>query len=104
SPVPAIAAAMLRTCPNPAWHPGFWRRYHKFCCRTSAPHAARAIPNPATTGGTGFRAGQRVRHPKYGEGTVFKREGDGSDAKILVQFLKFGLKKLVEKYAQLEKA
>jgi ATP-dependent DNA helicase UvrD/PcrA len=59
---------------------------------------------PEATGSTGFRAGQRVRHPKYGEGTVFKREGDGADAKILVQFPKFGLKKLVEKYAQLEKA
>ena len=60
------------------------------------------IPEPAGT--VGFRAGQRVRHPKYGEGTVYKREGDGVDAKILVQFPKFGLKKLVEKYAQLEKA
>jgi len=62
------------------------------------------IEAPAPTGGTGFRAGQRVRHPRYGEGTVYKREGDGADAKILVQFPKFGLKKLVEKYAQLEKA
>ena len=62
------------------------------------------IDIPETSGGTGFRTGQRVRHPKYGEGTVFKREGDGADAKILVQFPKFGLKKLVEKYAQLEKA
>jgi ATP-dependent DNA helicase UvrD/PcrA len=62
------------------------------------------IDVPEPTGSTGFRAGQRVRHPKYGEGTVFKREGDGADAKILVQFPKFGLKKLVEKYAQLEKA
>jgi DNA helicase II / ATP-dependent DNA helicase PcrA len=56
------------------------------------------------TGRTGFRPGQRVRHPKYGEGTVYKREGDGEDAKITVQFPRFGLKKLVEKYAQLEKA
>jgi DNA helicase-2/ATP-dependent DNA helicase PcrA len=31
-------------------------------------------------------------------------EGDGEDTKITVQFQKFGLKKLVEKYAQLEKA
>jgi len=58
----------------------------------------------APTGGAGFRAGQRVRHPKYGEGTVYKREGDGADAKILVQFPRFGLKKLVERFAQLEKA
>jgi DNA helicase II / ATP-dependent DNA helicase PcrA len=55
-------------------------------------------------GRTGFRPGQRVRHPKYGEGMVYQREGDGENAKITVQFPKFGLKKLVEKYAQLEKA
>jgi len=59
---------------------------------------------PAATGVKGFRPGQRVRHPKYGEGTVYKREGDGEDAKITVQFPRFGVKKLVEKYAQLEKA
>jgi len=55
-------------------------------------------------GKKGFRPGQKVRHPKYGEGTVYQREGDGEDAKITVQFPRFGLKKLVEKYAQLEKA
>jgi len=56
------------------------------------------------TGKKGFRPGQKVRHPKYGEGTVYQREGDGEDAKITVQFPRFGLKKLVEKYAQLERA
>ena len=50
----------------------------------------------------GFRPGQKVRHPKYGEGTVYQREGEGEEAKITVQFPRFGLKKLVEKYAQLE--
>jgi len=54
-------------------------------------------------GKKGFRPGQKVRHPKYGEGTVYQREGDGEDAKITVQFPRFGLKKLVEKYAQLER-
>ena len=61
------------------------------------------IDMPQPTGRTGFRPGQRVRHPKYGEGTVYRREGDGDDAKITVQFPRFGLKKLVEKYAQLDK-
>jgi DNA helicase-2/ATP-dependent DNA helicase PcrA len=55
-------------------------------------------------GKKGFRPGQRVRHPKYGEGTVYHREGEGEEAKITVQFPRFGLKKLVEKYAQLERA
>ncbi len=58
----------------------------------------------APKGKQGFRPGQRVKHPKYGEGTVYQREGDGEDAKITVQFPRFGLKKLVEKYAQLERA
>ena len=61
------------------------------------------IEVPETSGKRGFRPGQRVRHPKYGEGTVYKREGDGDDAKITVQFLQAGLKKLVEKFAQLER-
>ncbi|HEY1810122.1 MAG TPA: ATP-dependent DNA helicase Rep, partial [Acidobacteriaceae bacterium] len=59
------------------------------------------VPEP--TGAKGFRSGQRVRHPKYGEGIVFRREGEGEDAKITVQFSGFGVKKLVEKFAQLER-
>jgi DNA helicase-2/ATP-dependent DNA helicase PcrA len=61
-------------------------------------------PVAEPSGKRGFRPGQKVRHPKYGEGTVYQREGEGEEAKITVQFLRFGLKKLVEKYAQLERA
>ena len=50
-----------------------------------------------------LRPGQRVKHPKYGEGVVYQREGEGENAKVTVQFPRFGLKKLVEKYAQLER-
>ena len=57
----------------------------------------------APTGKTGLKKGTRVRHPKYGEGMVFQREGDGDDAKITVQFQQHGVKKLVEKFAQLER-
>ncbi len=62
------------------------------------------LPMEAPKGRRGFRPGQKVKHPKYGEGTVYQREGEGEEAKITVQFPRFGLKKLVEKYAQLEKA
>ncbi len=62
------------------------------------------MPSGEPKGRLGFRPGQKVKHPKYGEGTVYQREGDGEDAKITVQFPRFGLKKLVERYAQLEKA
>jgi DNA helicase-2/ATP-dependent DNA helicase PcrA len=57
----------------------------------------------APTGRTGIGKGARVRHPKYGEGVVFAREGDGEDAKLTVQFNSHGMKKLVEKFAQLER-
>ena len=57
----------------------------------------------APAGRTGLGKGARVRHPKYGEGIIFAREGDGEDAKLTVQFSSHGMKKLVEKFAQLER-
>jgi ATP-dependent DNA helicase UvrD/PcrA len=62
------------------------------------------VPVEKPAGGSSFRPGQRVKHPKYGEGIVYQREGEGENAKITVQFPRFGLKKLVEKYAHLERA
>ncbi|MGH9602472.1 MAG: ATP-dependent helicase, partial [Terriglobales bacterium] len=67
---------------------------------SNTPKTAAAAP----AGRRGFRPGQKVRHPKYGEGVVFDREGEGEDARITVQFPGFGRKKLVEKYANLERA
>ncbi len=58
---------------------------------------------PAANGKTGLGKSVRVRHPKYGEGMIVGREGDGDDAKITVSFTGHGVKKLVEKFAQLEK-
>jgi DNA helicase II / ATP-dependent DNA helicase PcrA len=75
----------------------------QFFSSRKAPGTRPKLDIPVAHGATGFRNGQRVRHPKYGEGVVFRREGDGDDAKITVQFAEFGVKKLVEKFAQLEK-
>jgi DNA helicase-2/ATP-dependent DNA helicase PcrA len=58
---------------------------------------------PESTGASGLRKGQRVRHAKYGEGTVLIREGDGEDAKLTVMFARHGMKKLMEKFANLQK-
>jgi DNA helicase-2/ATP-dependent DNA helicase PcrA len=63
-----------------------------------------SVPVEETKSRTSFRPGQRVKHPKFGEGVVYQREGEGENAKITVQFPRFGLKKLVEKYAGLERA
>jgi DNA helicase-2/ATP-dependent DNA helicase PcrA len=75
-----------------------------FASRGKKFSVPKSPPVEEPKGKRGFRPGQRVRHPKYGEGTVYQREGEGEEAKITVQFPRFGLKKLVEKYAQLEQA
>ncbi len=59
------------------------------------------IPEP--TGAAGLKKGQRVRHSKYGEGQIVMREGDGDEAKLTVLFSRHGMKKLMEKFANLEK-
>jgi DNA helicase-2/ATP-dependent DNA helicase PcrA len=45
------------------------------------------------------KSGAVIQHPKYGRGTVLRREGDGEDAKLTISFPGYGLKKIVEKYA-----
>lgn len=47
--------------------------------------------------------GSHVRHPKYGKGLVLRREGSGENVKLTVSFPGFGQKKLMEKFANLEK-
>jgi DNA helicase-2/ATP-dependent DNA helicase PcrA len=69
--------------------------------------AANASPTsrPTSSGAGGdFSPGSHVRHPKYGRGLVLRREGTGDSAKLTVSFPGFGQKKLIEKYAGLEKA
>jgi DNA helicase II / ATP-dependent DNA helicase PcrA len=68
-----------------------------------ASFARPAMDIPESKGAHGLGKGQRVRHAKYGEGTVLLREGEGEDAKLTVMFTRHGLKKLMEKFANLEK-
>ncbi|MCS3903202.1 DNA helicase-2/ATP-dependent DNA helicase PcrA [Methylohalomonas lacus] len=51
---------------------------------------------------TGFTLGQRVRHAKFGEGTVLNLEGSGSQTRLQVNFEHGGSKWLVAAYAPLE--
>ena len=48
--------------------------------------------------------GTRVRHSKYGLGTIIEIEGEGEDRKLTVSFQDYGAKKLVERYANLQLA
>ncbi len=49
-----------------------------------------------------FRLGQRVEHPKFGEGVVLMYEGQGSHARVQVNFENAGAKWLVVAYANLQ--
>jgi DNA helicase-2/ATP-dependent DNA helicase PcrA len=48
--------------------------------------------------------GTRVRHSKYGLGTIIEVEGEGEDRKLTVSFQDYGPKKLLERYANLQLA
>ena len=69
--------------------------------RPSLP--TKPLPQPTAPPRRIARTGMTVEHPKYGKGTVVRREGDGDNAKITVNFPHHGLKKLVEKYAGLKR-
>ena len=66
--------------------------------------SSKGLPVETTRGDSAIGLGQRVRHSKFGVGTVVQREGDGAEAKVTVSFPDYGLRKLVQKYAGLEKA
>ncbi len=66
---------------------GLAKRPPAFAARSSAKKPA------------GFVSGAVIQHPKYGRGTVLRREGDGEDAKLTISFPGHGLKKIVERFA-----
>jgi DNA helicase-2/ATP-dependent DNA helicase PcrA len=71
--------------------------------RAEAAPAAGSVPKPpAPKAKRGMTAGAVVQHPKYGRGTILRKEGDGEDAKLTVSFQGYGLKKLIAKYAGLK--
>src|SRR6204780_2919123 len=91
--------------------PGETRRYepdpefsegYAYRTRTRTPYgqasrgARRASKDPLI--------GTRVRHSKYGVGTIIEVEGEGEDRKLTVSFQDHGAKKLIERYANLQLA
>lgn len=66
--------------------------------RSASPKSDIGSPPPSS-----FGPGSYVRHSKYGRGLVLRREGSGEQTKVTVNFPGYGAKKLIEKYAGLEK-
>ena len=61
----------------------------------------RGAPAPRRDEPDTLRLGQRVEHPKFGEGVVLNCEGQGSHARVQVNFERTGAKWLVVAYANL---
>ena len=87
---------------KPAAPPSFQRP-----SSNSSPRLIPSSPNRSASSDSGnkpgFTVGTRVRHAKYGQGLVIKREGDGDDAKLTINFPGYGTKKMIAKFAGLEK-
>ena len=50
----------------------------------------------------GLAPGTKVRHPTFGVGIVRRSEGRGDQEKLMVQFARAGMKKLIRRFANLE--
>ena len=72
--------------------------------KSPVPSSRPQGPSPSRTQVSDWVPGSYVRHAKYGRGLVLRREGSGDQIKLTVSFPGYGQKKLVEKYAGLEKA
>ena len=73
-----------------------WKQY-----RPTVP-APSAVKNTSPmTAGMAYRGGERVRHPKFGEGQVLAVAGTGDKQEVTVHFASAGTKKLLVKFANL---
>ena len=65
--------------------------------------AATRGPRPPVGTGEGFAVGQRVFHAEFGAGTIRAVEGSGERTKLTVRFDHAGFKKLIARFAALER-
>ncbi len=93
--------------------PGETRRYepdlefsqqysHRRAPRT--PYGRPALQPRGNSSSKNPLIGKRVRHLKFGIGTIIEVEGDGEDRRLTVSFQDYGPKKLLERYANLQLA
>jgi len=87
------------------------RHLSRFSRSTWRPAAPSRTLGPDTGGAAGaaqaggaYKGGERVTHPKFGVGTVVGLSGEGAKTEITVVFESAGAKRLLLKYASLQRA
>ncbi|MFZ0211552.1 MAG: UvrD-helicase domain-containing protein [Candidatus Acidiferrales bacterium] len=80
--------------PDPEFYESEFRRVNRTALRSIGAKKPKKTSNALI--------GTRVRHPTYGIGTILNVEDDGNDRRLVVSFVDYGTKKLIERYAHLE--
>ncbi len=68
----------------------------------SRPVNHHRLGTPIVSNDIGYSLGQRVKHPKFGEGTIINIEGSGEHCRLQIAFNGEGIKWLVAAFARLE--
>ena len=77
---------------------------HNLASVASRAAEVEVVPEPSDEYGNGIYVGLKVRHARFGVGTIRKIEGRGDDQKVVVWFADGGPKKLLVRFAGLERA
>lgn len=91
---PAAFSSRRETLPPEQTVPASYRKLSKISSQVSASTGVLSID--------GLTVGTRVRHDRFGEGQITAFEGEGGNAKAIVQFDNSGIKHLLLKFAKLE--
>jgi DNA helicase-2/ATP-dependent DNA helicase PcrA len=107
--IPAELIRRIEPAVAPSWNNARYENRNPYQRRFGASKAKEAAPFPDyededQSSGSGLRVGLRVRHKQFGVGTVVAVEEQGDDTRVTVKFNAVGTKKLVARYAALEKA
>jgi len=92
--------------PGQIWEPSAWSA--SSAALAGARHAPAAPPpptrpaaRPALPAADGYDVGKLVLHPRFGEGRILGREGEGAHLKLTIHFGDHGAKKILPAYTRL---
>jgi len=99
-----IASRFLQEIPEALmkWLTPRFSRHKAFTANFSKTKDSLLMKKPRATGG--WHIGQNVLHPKFGSGVIIDAEGQGTDARVQVNFGAQGVKWLAVAVAKLQAA
>ncbi|MGC8875058.1 MAG: 3'-5' exonuclease, partial [Chloroflexia bacterium] len=96
---PSLVSSGEEKVPQKPQRPAVQTRVSRVLNALQAPQGAEKQARPPDA----FAAGDRVRHPTFGEGIVVAVRPSGEDQELTVAFDKKGLRRLLAGYARLER-